>query len=231
MAFLGHSARLLVFHESPHNVAPVWQGAGFEIVTEDEAECVLTDGQLFVVIRQGHSSAPTLEYLAASLQSVKDKLVAAGIQPSMIAVDGLHIKGPGLLEYAVAPATAANVMHRTGDGNPILGYVDALVVPVESADASAVWSQKCGYFIAEATGTHVPCVDVTDGIWMLSFREQSLAPPFLHYTADIDEEWIDQLLSVLPNAVVKRDEHGCATLVICELPGGVRIMITSDEIE
>jgi hypothetical protein len=231
MAFLGHSARLRVHHEAPSQAALAWVALGFEQETATETEVHLTDGQIFVCIVQGAPSPGQLEYVAASLQSVKDKLLAAGQVLDVVSQTEIRFAGPGKLDYLITPATAHNVVHRTGDSNAVLGYLDSLVVSVEDADASAVWAQKCGYFIAEATGRDIPCVDVTDGIWMLSFREQGIVAPFLHYTADIDDEWTDEIASVFPSAQIHRDSQGDAVLIVCNMPGEVRIMITNDEIE
>ena len=231
MALLGHSARLLLHHEAPLQASESWELIGFEQEHASEDEVQLSDGQIFVTICRGEQHVPKLAYVAASLQSVKDKILASGNTLDIISQQELSFRGPGMLEYTVVPATADNIVHRTGDSNPVLGYLDALVVPVEDADASAVWAQKCGYFIAEATGRAIPCVDVTDGIWMLSFREQALRAPFLHYTADMDAEWVAELQEALPTADVKLGPDGHAIVVVCSMPGGIPVMITSDEIE
>lgn len=231
MAFLGHSARLVVTCETPTTAAEQWQALGFDEEFASDQEVRLTDGQIFVTLREGASAPLTLEYAAASLQSVKDKIIASGNTLDVLTPTELQFKGPGLLHYVITPATPENIVHRTGDSNPILGYVDALVVPVEDADASAVWAQKCGYFIAEASGRDISCVDVTDGIWMLSFREQQLRAPFLAYTADIDDQWLEEFESAFDGAQVHRGADGSVLLIVCTLPGDVRIMITPDEIE
>jgi hypothetical protein len=231
MAFLGHSARLRVHHEAPSQAALAWMALGFEQETATETEVHLTDGQIFVLLAQGASAPAQLEYVAASLQSVKDKLLAAGQVLDVVSQTEIRFVGPGKLDYLITLATPQNVVHRTGDSNAMLGYLDSLVVPVEDSDASAVWAQKCGYFIAEATGRDIACVDVTDGIWMLSFREQGIVAPFLHYTADVDSEWVDELVAAFPAAQIHRDSQGEAVLIVCNMPGNVRIMITNDEIE
>lgn len=231
MALLGHSARLLLHHEAPLQASENWELVGFEQEYASEEEVQLSDGQIFVTIRRGDVQVPKLAYVAASLQSVKDKILASGNTLDAISQQELNFRGPGMLEYTVTPATAENVVHRTGDSNPVLGYLDALVVPVDDADESAVWAQKCGYFIAEATGRAIPCVDVTDGIWMLSFREQTVRAPFLHYTADMDAEWVAELQETFPSADLKLGPDGEAIVVVCSMPGGVPIMITNDEIE
>lgn len=231
MAFLGHSARLLVYCSAPEHAVEEWSKVGFEIVQSSAQETLLTDGQINVMIKSDHNQSAQLEYLGASLQSIKDKIIAGGNALQKISADELVMAGPGMLRYTIKPATAGNVVHCTGDSNPVLGYVDALVVPVQDADAAATWAQSCGYFIAEASGRDIHCVDVTDGIWMLSFRQQPAAAPFLHYTADIDQEWLDEFVSNVPNAKVLRSDDGAVDLVVCSMPGGITIMITNDEIE
>ncbi|MBM4178405.1 MAG: hypothetical protein FJ211_03620 [Ignavibacteria bacterium] len=231
MAFLGHSARLLLHCTAASADAERWTALGFDILESSEHEALLTDGQINVVLRTGDQQPPQLEYLGASLQSIKDKILAGGNVLEKIGTEELVFAGPGMLRYSIKPATAANVVHCTGDSNPVLGYVDALVVPVVDADQAAVWAQACGYFIAEASGRDIHCVDVTDGIWMLSFREQPAGAPFLHYTADIDQEWIDDISGIFPDAKVMRSGDGTVDLFICSMPGGLPIMITNDEIE
>lgn len=231
MAFLGHSARLLITCSEPVVASEQWQGLGFEVEFASEHEVGLTDGQIFVTLRQGQQEEMALEYAAASIQSVKDKILASGNTLEVMTPTELQFAGPGQLRYRITPATAENIVHRTGDSNPVLGYLDALVVPATDAHQSAVWAQSCGYFIAEASGQDISCVDVTDGIWMLSFREQALRAPFLAYTADIDDQWVEDLLSSCPGAQIRKDESGSVMLVVCQLPGNVSVMITPDEIE
>lgn len=231
MAFLGHSARLVITCNEPNVASEQWQAVGFEVEFATEYEVGLTDGQIFITLRQGQHEEMALEYAAASIQSVKDKILASGNSLEVMTPTELRFPGPGQLRYVVTPATAENIVHRTGDSNPTLGYLDALVVPVADAHQSAVWAQTCGYFIAEASGEDISCVDVTDGIWMLSFREQALRAPFLAYTADIDDQWVEELLSSCPEAQIRKDGSGSVMLVVCQLPGNVPLMITPDEIE
>lgn len=231
MAFLGHSARLLITCNEPVVASEQWQGVGFEVEFASEHEVGLTDGQIFITLRHGQHEEIAMEYVAASIQSVKDKILASGNTLEVMTPTELRFAGPGQLRYIITPATAENIVHRTGDSNPVLGYLDALVVPVADAHQSAVWAQSCGYFIAEASGEDISCVDVTDGIWMLSFREQALRAPFLAYTADIDDQWVEDLLSSCPSAQIRKDENGSIMLVVCLLPGNVSVMITPDEIE
>jgi hypothetical protein len=231
MAFLGHSARLLITCTEPNLAIEQWEGMGFEVEFASEQEVRLTDGQIFVTLRSDQHEEMALEYAAASIQSVKDKILAGGNALEVMTPTELRFTGPGQLRYVVTPATPENIVHRTGDSNPVLGYLDALVVPVTDAHLSAVWAQSCGYFIAEASGDDISCVDVTDGIWMLSFREQALRAPFLAYTADIDDQWVEDLLSSCPSAQIRKDGNGSVILVVCQLPGNVSVMITPDDIE
>lgn len=228
---LGHSSRLLLRVPQPLEVQQAWEAAGFTIedAYPDAIRC--TDGQIMVLIQQGEPIVPQLVYYAPSLQSVRDRLVSAGEHAEMAEPQRLQVAAPGALAVTVLPAKASLIAHRSGDSNPVLGFLDALVVPAPDADAAARWSQNAGFFIAETTNeSSIPCADVTDGLWMLSFRQQAGAAPFLHYSADIDADWVDHITDSIPGASVHRDGDNNVTLVTCVLPGGVQFMITNDEL-
>lgn len=231
MALLGHSSRLLLRVPQPLEVQQAWEAAGFTIedAYADAIRC--TDGQVMILIQQGESTVPELVYYGPSLQSVRDRLVSVGEQAEITESQRLRVAAPGALTINVLPAKASLITHRTGDSNPVIGFLDAMVVPVTDADDAARWAQNAGFFIAETTPeSAIPCADVTDGLWMISFREQSGAAPFLHYSADIDDEWVEQFVSAIPNAIVYRDTEQVVTLVTCVLPGGLQFMITNDEL-
>ncbi|MBP7094221.1 MAG: hypothetical protein KBB72_09250, partial [Candidatus Kapabacteria bacterium] len=54
--------------------------------------------------------------------------------------------------------------------------------------------------------------------------------PFLHYTADIDDEWVEAATEASGDRLkLHRDPTGHVTLAIFSMPDGCTIMVTPDE--
>ena len=88
--------------------------------------------------------------------------------------------------------------------------------------------KKCGFFIIEAASDGQAMVDVTDGLVKLSFREQALRAPYLHYTADIDAEWIDSVKGALGTSCRVVDD-GIVELIQITVADSLVIMVTADD--
>jgi hypothetical protein len=55
--------------------------------------------------------------------------------------------------------------------------------------------------------------------------------PFLHYTADIDDEWASAALEALDTRVtIYRDADGSPYMARIAMPDDVMIIVTSDEL-
>ncbi len=229
MAFLGHAARILIPSSDPASARSAWEDLGFEDAGSDGDVVRLTDGQILCTLMPGDAGPLAAVYFAASLQSVGDKLTSAGITAHGSALTHWQVPGPGSMSWWIHPATAANVIHRSGEGSPLLGYVDAIVVPVDDVQAAATFAQKVGYVIADAWETPQPQVDCTDGLLTLSFREQGAGIPFLHYEADLDDEWVTQATEAVGDRLtVRRDADGSILLATIAMPDDVLIMVTPD---
>lgn len=229
MALLGHVARLVIHPAEAASVVSLLENLGFETGVDTPYGQCLADGQLLMLVRSGQPAGPSLLYAAASLQSVGDRLTAAGVPFSGDRTSQLHIEGPGHLRITIVPATAEDIEERSGLDNPVLGFLDSIVVPVTDADEAARWAQKCGFFILETSDVAAPMVDVTDGLMKLSFRQQELRAPYLHYTADIDREWADDLKQSIEDACTIIPAGGDVGLVAVNAVDAMQFMITHDE--
>ena len=230
MALLGHVARLTLHTAVLESTIGSLDAVGFSSSSTPDGRTLCTDGQILMSI-DGTGTAPaSLTYYAASLQSVGDRLAAAGIAVEGTKMTELSIKGPGVLTVNIISASASDMEERSGEDNHLLGYLDALVVPVDDASAAAVWAQKCGFFIIEASSIGSPMVDVTDGLVKISFREQAVRAPYLHYTADIDADWCGSVQDALGDACrfvgTSPSAPDLAQLTIAD---ALVVMVTPDE--
>lgn len=228
MALLGHVARLTLHSADLPATAGILGDAGFDGVESAQGHLRCSDGQILIQLESGSAGGVSLTYHAPSLQSVGDRLTAAGIEYSGNKTDALVIHGPGQMNVRVEVATPADMEERSGEDNHVLGFLDAIVVPVEDAAAAAQWAQKCGFFIIEAASDGQAMVDVTDGLVKLSFREQALRAPYLHYTADIDAEWIDSVKGALGTSCRVVDD-GIVELIQITVADSLVIMVTADD--
>lgn len=229
MALLGHVARLTLPTANVEATMDVLLNVGFDVIYNEVAAAVrCTDGQILMQIESGLAGSVSLTYHAPSLQSVGDRLAAAGVAYTGTKAEALVLEGPGHLTIRVLPATASDMQERSGEDNHVLGYLDAIVIPVTDVAAAALWAQKCGFFIIEAADVGAAMVDVTDGLVKLSFREQSPRAPYLHYTADIDRDWIESVTGSL-GASCRIVNDGTVELAQITIADALVIMVTADE--
>lgn len=231
MSLLGNAARLVVTSSNPNQSLYAWQAIGFEDDGSSDPVVRLTDGQVHVTLLPGTGVGFGLAYFAPSLQRVGDRLIAAGVAIEGSNSSQWRVPGPGHLEIWVHPATADTMNQRSGEASPFLGYFDALVVPVDDVQQAIAWAQNCGYIIIDTWKDPMPRADLTDGITTVSFRQQELRTPFLHYSADIDDEWIEDISSI--DGLVcnlHNDSSGGIAVVTVEMPDGITIMVTQDEL-
>ena len=224
MALLGHVARLVLHTGDVASAQQMLQSVGF-----DDGEATSYGQRLLVVVAADGAAAPSLLYAAPSLQSVADRLTAAGVPFIGTLQTELHLIGPGHLHIRVVAAHAEDMEERRGLDNPELGFLDSIVVPVADASAAADWAQKCGFFILETSDVGAPMIDVTDGLVKLSFRQQELRAPYLHYTADIDASWCDDMKDLFQDACSVMTGEDGIELVHVNLAGVLQIMVTPDE--
>jgi hypothetical protein len=229
MALLGHVARLVLHSDDQAECLRILAEAGYEDGGASAYGRRVADGQLLMLVHADAASVPSLLYAAASLQSVADRLTAAGVSYTGNRHTELNMEGPGSLRIRVVSASADDMEERSGLDNPVLGFLDSIVVPVADAAEAAVWAQRCGFFILETSDVGSPMVDVTDGLVKLSFRVQQPGAPYLHYTADVDSEWGLQLTSTLGEScrVIERGQQ--IELARIDVAGALQIMVTPDD--
>ncbi len=230
MALLGHAATYIVATPDPHASAEAWGLLGFEDAGSDSSVVRITDGQIFMALVPGETSALGLAYFAPSLQSVRDRLVAAHVDLEGTPTTELTVRGCST-SWWIQTATPDRIRERSGEGSPILGYFDALVLPVSSVAASMEWIQRLGYILIDAGGDTSRRIDCTDGPVTLSLRQQESGVPYLHYTADIDAEWADAAHDALGQRLtLYRDADEVPYMARISMPDGVMIIVTSDDI-
>lgn len=230
MALLGHASRIVISSLDPALSRGVWEQLGFEDAGSTSEIARLTDGQVLLSLISHEDPSPGLAYFAPSLQSVADKLTAAGIAFVGSHATSLHLQGPGELTVWIHPATMNNVIHRSGEDSPFFGYLDAVVVPVANVSSAADWAQKCGFFIVDQWDDPSPQVDVTDGLTTISFRQQAIGVPFLHYTADMDNDWVESITEACGELLtIHRSVEGKISMAVITMPDACLILITPDE--
>jgi hypothetical protein len=230
MALLGHAATYIVSSPNPHASAEAWGLLGFDDAGSDASIIRMTDGQIFISIIPREGSGLSLAYFAPSLQSVRDKLVAANVELTGTPTTDLCVHGCSTTWW-IHTATPERMQQRTGEGSPLLGYFDALVLPVNEVAAASEWIQRLGYILIDIGGDVSSRIDCTDGLVTLSLRETDGGSTFLHYTADLDAEWAEAAESSLGSQLtVYRDADGMPYMARIVMPDDVVIIITSDEL-
>lgn len=230
MALLGHAASYIVSSPNPHASAEAWGLLGFDDVGSDASIIRISDGQVIVAIIPGDASPLSMAYFAPSLQSVRDKLVAAQVALEGTPTTDLTVHGCSTTWY-VHTATPERMVQRSGEGSPILGYFDALVLPVADVVRQTEWIQRLGYILIDIGGDVTQRMDCTDGLVTLSLRKQDEGAPFLHYTADIDDDWVEAAIEALGDRVtIYRDHDAMPYMARIAMPDGVTIIVTSDEL-
>jgi hypothetical protein len=203
---------------------------GFDDAGSDESIIRMTDGQIFISIIPREGSGLSLAYFAPSLQSVRDKLVAANVELTGTPTTDLCVHGCSTTWW-IHTATPERMQQRTGEGSPLLGYFDALVLPVNEVATASEWIQRLGYILIDIGGDVSSRIDCTDGLVTLSLRKTDGGSTFLHYPADLDAEWAEAAESSLGSQLtVYRDADGMPYMARIVMPDDVVIIITSDEL-
>lgn len=230
MALLGHAAAYIASSSDPHASAEVWGLLGFEDAGSDATTIRMTDGQIFMTILSGQTPASGIAYFAPSLQSVRDRLVAANVELEGTPTTDLTVRGCSTTWW-IHTATPERMLQRSGEGSPILGYFDALVLPVPDVVSSMEWIQRLGYILIDIGGDTTQRIDCTDGLSTLSLRKQDQGAPYLHYTADIDDEWVAAAQDALGDRLtLYRDADNQPYMARIMMPDDVMIIVTSDEL-
>ncbi len=230
MALLGHAASYIAQSPNPHASAEVWGLLGFEDAGSDDTIVRMTDGQLFMTLVPGAASHLGIAYFAPSLQSVRDKLVAASVELEGTPTTDLTVHGCSTTWW-IHTATPERMLQRSGESSPYLGYFDALVLPVSDVPSATAWIQRLGYILIDIGGDTSQRIDCTDGPVTLSLRAHEQGAPYLHYTADIDNEWVDAAHEALGDRItIYRDADNVPFMARIAMPDGVMIIVTSDEL-
>ena len=120
MALLGHASTYIVSSPNPHASAEAWGLLGFDDAGSDASIIRMTDGQIFIAIIPDEGSGLSLAYFAPSLQSVRDKLVAAHVELTGTPTTDLCVHGCSTTWW-IHSATPERMQVRTGQGSPLLG--------------------------------------------------------------------------------------------------------------
>lgn len=159
MAVLGHTARLAI--TTPSLDAFLEDLLQLEFDVQDQ---FATDGQILLSCQQGPERAYQLAYQSD--------------RPTPAVPDGLG------LPITVTAGDAGSAIQRTGERNPLLGYLDAIVVPSTDPLANRRALEDVGFFVLEEfVGTNTQS-DVTDGLVTLSLASHA-RKPFLQYRQEL----------------------------------------------
>lgn len=170
MAVLGHTARFAI--TTPNREELLQDLAQLEFVIDDQ---FATDGQILLSCEEGPETSFRLSY-------VSDR-------PVVRIPDGVTLP----VEVAIADAHSA--VQRSGERNPLLGYLDAIVVPSQDPVADRRKLEEVGFFVLEEfAGAHTQS-DVTDGLVTLSLAEHARRP-FLQYRQELTKALIDDVQSL-----------------------------------
>lgn len=180
MAKHGHTATVIVSTPSLQTSVDSWSGIGFTSTGTEDGFTWLTDGQLLLGLSEQEFPSPGIAYFGSSQDDV-------GIAPS-------SPDNQVLLHHYFRASDQAQ--RPSKEQNPLLGYLDAVVVGVPDALAARVWAENNGFFVLEEFGSPQPQADVTDGLITLSFRA-GYAGRFLCYSTVIDEDLANDISEVL----------------------------------
>ncbi len=228
MAFLGHTARVVVGSTDLKASASAWEAVGFDVQDGSEHAVRLTDGQILLTILQEAVGTPALAYFHADPARLQQQLQAAGSPPVQTRADGfdLSLVDVPVIHVHARPADQAD--EATGGRNPVLGFLDALCVPAENARSTRRNLEQMGFFVQQEWDGPPKRSDVTDGLITLSFQEARIRP-HLAYATEITADVLEQLTSI-PNVTAEpvslNDELAFVRLI---MPERTRIVIAHDD--
>jgi hypothetical protein len=221
MALLGHSVQLLFQQNDIAEFSEAWNQLGFEQVIQGKSELtdqvVLTDGQLIVTCKQGPGKPPSIMYMHSNVDGLYQKLNERGIVIDHTPSAQLKLDMPGNVDVLVVQQSIDALLVPSKHQNPLMGYVDALVVNVEDIQVAQKWAESVGFFVQEQQSGPVNRLDVFDGLFTISFRKAVGTKIYVSYVTDFDDELIDDLMGST-NIRGRIRNYSDGSLMYVELP-------------
>lgn len=229
MALLGHSAWLRISCSDMATSCLAWQGIGFSVVDDASPSIRMTDGQIAVELVQGSPQQPTLIYGNAATtrtaQQCKDRGAPSTVVDGVVTFDRI-----GELTVQAVPMPVGSVERPDGDQNPVLGFVDDIIVHVDDLDAARRRCEAMGLLVLDQTLGEYPAINVTDGMMTVSLRTMPVAGLPIEYSADIDREVVDDLrLIPAVHCHAIDDADGEPMLIRLTMPEGTVILVGRDD--
>ena len=229
MALLGHSAWLRISCADMDASCRAWHGIGFMVVDDASPSIRMTDGQIAIELIPGAPQHPTLIYgnaaTARTAQQCKDRGAPSTVVDGVVTFERI-----GELSVLAVPLPVGSVEHPDGDQNPVLGFVDNLIVQVDDLDAARRRCEAMGLLVLDQTHGAYPSINVTDAMMTISLRTMNVAGLPIEYSADIDHDVVDDLRSI-PGVHCHAidDADGEPMLIRLTMPEGTVILVGRDD--
>lgn len=228
MAYLGHSARVVVSTASLQDSVEVWQSLGFTLEQADAGVARLTDGQILITLMEQDFNGPALAYFHADPERLAADLQGKGLAIRDRSPTGLTVTPFEGVDVYVHQRPIETAERHSGAKNDVLGYLDAFSVGVRDVATARRTAENLGFFVQEEWGMPQPRSDVTDGLITVAFHQRQ-ARPYLAYAVEINDELIGLLQAVNGLIVSVTEIDGEISYIRVTTPEGTRVVLLHDD--
>ena len=136
MAFLGHTARVIISTATIVASTEMWTTLGFTVQESEPGFTRLTDGQVLVTLIEDAFPSPALAYFHPDPVPLSRELQGMGLILREESESGFAVTPINGLDVYVHRRSQDKAERHSGAANPLLGYLDAFSLGVEDAAAS-----------------------------------------------------------------------------------------------
>ena len=227
MAFLGHTARVIISTATIVASTEMWTALGFTVQESEPGFARLTDGQVLVTLIEDAFPSPALAYFHPDPVSLSRELQGMGLTLREESESGFAVTPVDGLDVYIHRRSQDNAERHSGAVNPLLGYLDAFSLGVEDAAAARRRAEELGFFVQEEWGMPQPRSDVTDGLITIAFHQRTAAP-YLAYNVEITPDLVDELTAIDGLTVDVTEIAGEIAYVRLTTTEGTKIVLLHD---
>ncbi len=228
MAFLGHTARVIVSTATLMASVEAWQLVGFTVQDQSEGFARLTDGQILLTLIDDTFPSPALAYFHADPEQLAADLTDRGCEQRDVTAKGLTITPFDGVDVYVHQRASDKAERHSGERNALLGYLDAFSVGVADVSAARRTAEDLGFFVQEEWGAPQPRSDVTDGLITIAFQQRNVAP-YLAYAVEVSDTLLEVLNECDGITVDVTEIGGEVSYVRLTMPEGTKIVLLHDD--
>ena len=228
MAYLGHSARIVVSTTSLQESIESWRSLGFTLERSDAGVARMTDGQILVTLMEQDFQSPAMAYFHADPERLASDLQGKGLAIRNASPSGFTVTPFDGVDVYVHQRPMETAERHTGAKNDVLGYLDAFSIGVQDVAATRRTAENIGFFVQEEWGMPQPRSDVTDGLMTVAFHQRQ-ARPYLAYAVEITDDLVAHLQADDGLTVTVTEIDGEISYVRVTTPEGTRVVLLHDD--